>query len=80
MVYFVSINFFAFILCFVDKRKAIYHGWRIPEDILLFCSFMGGCFGMMIGMYIFHHKTRKLKFKLVPILCIMWFIILSYYL
>ena len=72
MIYFISINIVSFFLCLLDKRKAVYHQWRIAENILLTFSFLGGCFGMLIGMYLFHHKTRKLKFKLVPVTCVMW--------
>ncbi|MCI6266351.1 MAG: DUF1294 domain-containing protein [Erysipelotrichaceae bacterium] len=72
ILYLISINFVAFFLCYFDKKKAIHHQWRIAESTLLIISFMGGCFGMMFGMYLFHHKTRKIKFKLVYICCIIW--------
>ena len=73
--YFLSINIISFLLCLIDKRKAIKHRYRIPEFTLLLVSIIGGCFGMLFGMYLFHHKTKKLKFKLVPLFCIIWIII-----
>ena len=75
MIYFLSINIVTFLLCFIDKMNAIKRKYRIPEKVLLLLSFIGGCFGMIIGMYFFHHKTKKLKFKLVYLFCIMWIII-----
>lgn len=72
MFYLVIINIVAIFLCFIDKRRAIRHEFRIPEDVLLFVSLIGGCFGFIFGMNIFHHKTKKLKFKLVYLFCIMW--------
>lgn len=72
IIYLISINFISFLLIYIDKKKAIHHKWRIAEDILLFLSVLGGCFGMMVSMYLFHHKTKKLKFKLVPIICLVW--------
>ena len=75
MIYFLSINIFTLLLCFIDKQKAIKQKYRIPEKTLLFFSFIGGCFGMLLGMKLFHHKTLKLKFKLVPIFCILWILI-----
>ena len=72
MIYFVSINFIAFLLCFIDKRKAIRGSFRISEATLLFVSFLGGCFGMSIGMSLFHHKTHKIKFKLVYFFDFVW--------
>lgn len=76
MIYLISINIITLILCAIDKEKAKRNKYRIPEKILLFLSLIGGCFGMLIGMKLVHHKTKKLKFKLVYIFCIIWIIIL----
>lgn len=78
MIYFLSINILTLLLCIIDKEKAIKNKYRIPEKVLLFLSLIGGCFGMLLGMNLFHHKTRKLKFKLVYIFCISWIIIIWY--
>jgi len=73
IVYFSLINLYSFYLCFSDKRKSIKNKWRIKESILLFVSFIGGCFGFYLGMRLFSHKTRKLKFEiLIPLFIIMW--------
>ena len=80
MIYLIIVNILAFSLCFIDKRKAIKQKYRISEDTLLFISLIGGCFGLVLSMNIYHHKTKKLKFKLVYLLCIIWFlIIINYY-
>ena len=76
IIYLVIINLIAFLLCYIDKRNAIKNIYRISETSLLSISLMGGCFGMLFGMYMFHHKTRKLKFKLVYIFVIIWIIVL----
>lgn len=73
--YLISINIIAFFLILIDKKKAIYHKWRISEDVLLLSSLVGGCFGMIIAMQIFHHKTKKLKFKLVYLFCLIWLLL-----
>ncbi len=75
MIYFLIINFITLLLCFIDKKNAIKRKDRIPEKVLLFLSLIGGCFGMLIGMNLFHHKTQKLKFKLVYLFCILWVIL-----
>lgn len=72
IVYLISINILGFLMILIDKKKAIRHKWRIAESILLLVSMLGGCFGMFISMDLFHHKTKKLKFKLVPIICFGW--------
>ena len=76
MYYLISINLIGFILIFIDKQKAIHHKWRIPESILLLISIIGGCFGTLISMYLYHHKTKKLKFKLVHLVCIIYLMII----
>ena len=75
MYYLISINIISFILIFIDKRKAINNKWRIPESTLLFISLLGGCFGTILSMYLFHHKTKKLKFKLVHLFCNIYIIL-----
>ena len=73
MYYLIIINIISFILCYMDKKRAIKNRCRISEFSFLLLSMMGGCYGFMLGMYIFHHKTKKLKFKiLIPIICIIW--------
>ena len=74
MIYFLSINIITFLLCIIDKKNAIKKKYRIPEKVLMTLSFVGGCFGMILGMKLFHHKTQKLKFKLVYLFCILWII------
>ena len=68
--YLISINIIAFVLCLIDKIKAIKGWYRISEGCLLFISIIGGCFGMFLGMRLFRHKTKKTKFKLVLFLCL----------
>ena len=60
MSYLIVINVVAFILCYTDKKLAIFHKRRIPENTLLLVSIMGGCYGFLASMYLFHHKTRKI--------------------
>ncbi len=51
-----------------DKVAARSGGWRISEKTLLTLSVFGGCFGAIVAMLVFRHKTRKLKFWLVNII------------
>jgi len=76
LIYLCLINIYGFILCGVDKQRARNKMRRISESDLLFIGFGGGCFGLLLGMRIFHHKTRKLKFLIfVPAFCLVWGII-----
>lgn len=76
IIYFVIINLYALAICFLDKLFAIKGKRRIPEKNLLLVSLLGGCFGFLFGMYMFHHKTKKLKFRLIYLFCIIWIYVL----
>ena len=69
MIYLIlGINLLSFILMGIDKLKAIKNTYRISENTLILISIIGGGIGTLIGMILFHHKTKKLKFQiLVPI-------------
>lgn len=56
----------------IDKWKAEKHAWRISENTLIVLSLIGGGIGGYIGMKVFHHKTRKLKFVSVSISALFW--------
>lgn len=65
---FIIINIVAFLMYGLDKRKAVRHQWRISEAALLGIAFCGGSVGALLGMKLFHHKTKHWKFKiLVPL-------------
>ena len=73
IAYTALMNTCGFVLFMADKYKAKKHTWRIPEQTLFIVSAMGGCFGSLIAMYLFHHKTRKTMFRFgIPFLCIVW--------
>ncbi len=46
----------------LDKYRAQTRQWRIPERVLLGLAWLGGAFGALLGMQVFHHKTRKSHF------------------
>ena len=58
------LNLIAFVLMGIDKRRAINGQDRIPESTLLFWGFLMGGPGLLLGSLVFHHKTRKWKFRL----------------
>lgn len=55
----------AFVLFGTDKFKARTGRRRIPERTLLAAALLGGGAGALLGMYAFHHKTRKPPFPLL---------------
>lgn len=64
MIYLLIVNVIGFLLFGIDKYKAIHQKYRISEKALFMIALIGGAYGAYVAMYLFHHKTRKLKFKL----------------
>ncbi len=64
IIYFVIINIVGFLAMFIDKQKAKKGEWRIPEKTLFIITLLGGGIGTFTGMYLFRHKTKKLKFTI----------------
>lgn len=62
IIYLVSINIIGFFAMLIDKQKAKRGSWRIPEKTLFIFTALGGGIGTIAGMYLFRHKTKKLKF------------------
>ena len=63
IIYLIAINLIAFLAMYIDKRKAKYGKWRIPEQTLFILALIGGSIGAIAGMYTFRHKTKKLLFS-----------------
>ncbi|MFZ7130836.1 MAG: DUF1294 domain-containing protein [Eubacteriales bacterium] len=61
--YVICINLISIFMMFLDKSKAKKGIYRISEKLLLTIAILGGSLGTMIGMYVFHHKTYKKKFR-----------------
>ena len=75
---FMLMNLLTFALFHSDKRKAEKNAFRIPERGLLGFSACFGALGGILGMILFHHKTRKPKFfLLVPFFAIVQLIIIN---
>ena len=80
IVYLLAINLIGLLIMYIDKRKAKYGRWRIPEKTLLIIAMLGGSIGTLSGMYLFRHKTKKLKFTLgFPTILISEIVIITYF-
>lgn len=60
--YAVIVNLVSFVMMGIDKRKAKKRAFRIPEATLFVLAIIGGSLGSVIGMHLFHHKTRHWYF------------------
>ena len=62
-VYLLAVNLAAFVLYGADKRRAKQDAWRIPEKTLFLLPLLGGSVGGILGMRMFHHKTKHWYFR-----------------
>jgi uncharacterized membrane protein YsdA (DUF1294 family) len=71
-------NITAFALMGHDKRCARQGKWRVPEKTLFLVTACFGGLGGVLGMKVFHHKTRHWYFKVVfPVLLIIQIAVIS---
>ncbi|MBO5954009.1 MAG: DUF1294 domain-containing protein [Oscillospiraceae bacterium] len=79
MAYLFLVNAAGLLLMLADKKKALKKAWRISEATLLGVAAIGGSLGALIGMRVFRHKTRHLRFSLgLPLLLAMHTILLCF--
>ena len=74
----VLVNLIAFVMYGLDKAYAKKGARRIPERSLLFWAWIGGSIGAFLGMKLFHHKTLKVKFVVVPVLAVLEIVICGF--
>lgn len=56
-------NTLSFALMGIDKLRAKRGAWRIPEKTLFLVTALFGGLGGVLGMRVFHHKTRHKAFQ-----------------
>lgn len=72
-------NAYTFFLVWSDKKKAIKGAWRIPEKNFFRWAFFLGAGGILLGMYVFRHKTKHYKFTIgMPFLFLINVIVLYF--
>ena len=80
VIYLIVINILGFLVMGLDKHKAKMAERRIPENTLFMFTILGGGVGTIAGMYVFHHKTKKMKFKVgMPLVLILEILIFVYF-
>lgn len=68
-IYLILINAAGVLFMLIDKAKAQKGLWRIPEKLLFFLACFGGSLGILMGMQLFRHKTKKANFSIgIPLI------------
>lgn len=77
VIYLLIMNLFTFLMMGIDKKKAKKGRWRVPEKTLFILVALGGGIGGIAGMYVFRHKTKKMKFIIgFPLIIIMQIVVI----
>ena len=62
LVWLAAVNVVTFAVYGIDKAKAKRGAWRVPERTLFLLPLLGGSLGALLGMKVFHHKTKHWYF------------------
>ena len=62
LVWLAATNLVTFAVYGIDKAKAKRGTWRVPEKTLFLLPLLGGSLGALLGMRVFHHKTKHWYF------------------
>ncbi|MCQ2334134.1 MAG: DUF1294 domain-containing protein [Paludibacteraceae bacterium] len=82
--YLFCVNVLDFALFGIDKKRSRqstkhFHRSRIEEATLIWLAIFGGSVGAILGMYVFHHKTRHKKFTILLPLILLAQVALAWY-
>ncbi|MDO4298693.1 MAG: DUF1294 domain-containing protein [Lachnospiraceae bacterium] len=79
IIYVIMSNVIGFLMMGIDKLKAKRRRYRIPERTLFTTAILGGSIGILIGMYVFRHKTRHLSFVLgIPVILVLQLLFINF--
>lgn len=79
LTYMILINLIGFFLMGIDKRRAIRGKWRIRERTFFIIALLLGSLGLLIGMYMFRHKTRHLSFAIgIPTILVLQCLVFAF--
>lgn len=72
IIYVIIINLLAFCTMGQDKKLAINHNRRVSEKTLFLFALLLGAPGIWLGMYVFRHKTKHIKFIIfIPVIFVL---------
>lgn len=78
-IYLIIINIIGLVLMGIDKSRAKRRAFRIPEATLFSVAIFGGSVGSILGMYLFRHKTRHLKFTIgMPVILLIQIVLVLF--
>ena len=71
LIWLILINLLGFGAMGIDKYLATKQQRRIPEQRFIVMAIIGAALGIIVGMKLFRHKTKHLKFTIgIPVLAV----------
>ena len=78
--YLITINVISILVFSIDKAQAKNNKRRVPEKVLHILELIGGVFGIIITMYLIHHKSSKWQYYIVTyIILLAWIFAYQYF-
>jgi len=78
--YLIIINVISVLVFSMDKFQAKNNKRRVPENILHLLELVGGVFGIIVAMYLIHHKSSKWQYYIITyIILIVWVFAYQYF-
>lgn len=75
----IIINVLSFVIMHYDKNNSRRGKKRVSEISLLTLAAVGGSVSMLIAMHVYHHKTKKKKFKYgLPLIIILQVVLIIF--
>ena len=65
IAYYILMSALAFVMYWLDKRRAARRGWRVSERTLHTIELLGGWPGAWIAQRVFRHKWQKTQYLVV---------------
>jgi uncharacterized membrane protein YsdA (DUF1294 family) len=69
-VLFVVASLLVFLVYGFDKSAAMNRRQRTPENVMHLMNLLGGWPGGLVASQLFHHKSKKLEFRVIFYFCI----------
>ena len=78
--YIIVINVISVLTFSIDKSQSKNNKRRVPEKVLHILALMGGVFGIIVSMYLIHHKSSKWQYYIITyIILLAWILAFQYF-
>lgn len=78
--YIIVINVISVLTFSIDKSQSKNNKRRVPEKVLHILELMGGVFGIIVSMYLIHHKSSKWQYYIITyIILLAWILAFQYF-